>query len=81
MANIRISDINLSEMEENYLLTNLSEQEMEEIVGGGFLGKLIGGVVGGVVGFFVAGPVGAIAGVGAGATLGDATQEVIRGNY
>ena len=81
MANLKINDINLSEMEKNYLLTNLSEQEMEEIFGGGFLGKLIGGVVGGVAGFLIGGPAGAIAGVSAGAILGDATQEVIRGNH
>ena len=78
MANITISDIHSSEIKEDYLLANLSSQEMEEIVGGGLFGRILGSIVGGVAGFFIGGPAGIIGGVSAGGALGDEIQDAIR---
>ena len=78
MANITISDIHSSEIEENYFLSNLSNQEMEEIVGGGLFGRILGSIVGGIAGFFLApGPAGIIGGVSAGGALGDEIEDAL----
>ncbi|WP_424100385.1 hypothetical protein [Moorena producens] len=77
MANITISDLNSAELEEKYLLTELSAEEIVGILGGGPLGKLIGGIVGGIAGGLLLGPVGIFAGISAGIQLGDAAEEVL----
>jgi hypothetical protein len=73
-------------IEENYLLTELTPEEIAEISGGGWFGRIVGGVVGGVVGaatgVSAGGPLGipsgiagAVVGAAAGAYFGDKFEE------
>lgn len=80
MANIIISDIHSSNIEENYLSTNLSEQEMKAIFGGGLVGAIVGAVAGFVAGGALGGPAGAIIGAGVGFREGDALQQQLFGS-
>jgi hypothetical protein len=68
--------------------SGLSDEDLENVAGGGYTGQLIGGIVGGVIGGVVGAPaagvggaLGAAAGAGAGATIGDAAEDTFKYIY
>jgi uncharacterized membrane protein len=67
MANITISELAPVETE----FAELSDMELESVVGGGKVGRAIGNVVGTVVGAVVGGPIGGTIGGAIGAEIGD----------